>query len=170
MRSHLTGKLISVFAMLALVLWARLTTAADFKSLDWHWSTSSEDFYFAGTVNSDGYYFAQYCYFELGTCVYVVSLGITCKAGDEYPALINSDSAATPVTLTCTHKSGNRCIFTVGKFADVDRVVRTSTHFEVAVATANDQSKTHFSLAGSKYAIDQMRSAAAPKMKAKPQN
>ena len=43
------------------------------------------------TMNDSDRLLGQY-YFDEGTCVYIVTLGITCTEGSEYPSIINSSA------------------------------------------------------------------------------
>ena len=163
-------KLSSVVAIVGLFLWTTVS-AETFLSKDWVWNTDDEDFYFAATVNEEGHLLGQYCYFKSASCLYVVRIGINCKEGEQYPALINSDSGTYSVNLLCGGNFEQQNLLFVNNFDGIDNIIRSSARIGIAVPEQGDLLKvSRFSLAGSISAIDSMRSAATTRMKSKPQN
>jgi hypothetical protein len=145
--------------------------AETFASKEWAWSTDNPDFYFAATANGVGHILGQYCYFESGTCLYLVGIGINCEEGSQYPALINSDAGSAQVSLVCAYKYENQFVLFINSFDDVDRIIRAATRIGIAVPMQRDEFKvSRFGLAGSTYAIDLMRASAQDKMQRQPQN
>ena len=100
----------------------------------------------------------------------MVSMGINCKEGDQYPALINSDAGACSLNLVCGAKIENENLLVVNKFEDIDGILRKATLIGFAVPIDNDQFKvSRFNLDGSINAIDLMRAAFEAKKKSEPQ-
>ena len=54
-------------------------------SKDWYWDITTEGYVYAATNNSKERVLGQYCYFNMDSCIYIVTLGITCDEGDEHP-------------------------------------------------------------------------------------
>lgn len=51
------------------------------------------------------------CFVSTGSCTYVLSAGITCEAGHEYPMLMNAPSGSAMVTGSCIEaQSGNELL------------------------------------------------------------
>ena len=127
---------------------------------DWLWSSSEDGYYFAITVNADGHTFGQYCYFADGDCLYLLTMGVTCVEGDEYPALLNSDYGAEGITLICGGIIDGESVLLIGEFDATDELVRNGARFAVALGMEEDQFKAvRFSLLGSTYALDWMLSS-----------
>ena len=162
-------KLISVMAIVGLFLYTTVS-AETFVSKNWLWNTDDENFYFAVTGNAAGNLMGQYCYFKSGLCTYLVGIGIKCKEGDQYPALINSDAGACSVNLVCAAKFEEQNFLFVNRFEDIDGILRKATIIGIAVPIDNDQFKvSRFNLDGSINAIDLMRAAFEAKKKSEPQ-
>ena len=128
-------------------------------SKDWHWDlTSSDDYAYAATVNSDGRILGQYCYYSDKSCVYLVSLGIICETGAEYPSILNSNTGAADVRLICGDKYQGENVFIIKPFDDVDNIVMAANTVGFAVALEEGTFKVvRFSLSGSTHAIKMMR-------------
>lgn len=137
---------------------------AEFKqNKDWFWNLSLDagNFVYAATLNSSDRLLGQYCYFDEGTCVYMVTLGITCTEGSEYPSIINSSAGVVTVDLICAHKYEDENTFFITPFDDVDNIIKQASTIGFAVAMEGDEFKVvRFSLSGSTYAIEKMRSGA----------
>jgi hypothetical protein len=145
--------------------------AESFTFKDWAWNTERTDFYFAATMNDAGHLLGQYCYFKSGSCFYFTGIGINCEIGNEYPALLNSDTGAAQISLVCSYKYQNQHVLAISPFDAIDRLIRSATRMGIAIALQNDQFKvSRFSLAGSTYTIDRMRAAAEAKMQRAPRN
>ena len=128
-------------------------------SKDWHWDLSySDDYAYAATANSDGRILGQYCYYADGSCVYLVSLGILCEAGAEYPSILNSNAGVLDVRLICGHIYQGENVFFIKPFDDVDNIVMSADNIGFAVAMEEGTFKVvRFSLSGSTHAIKMMR-------------
>lgn len=150
---------------ISLIWLVALSVHAEIKAnKDWFWDTSKQDFAYAATANDEGHILGQYCYYANGTCVYVVTLGIKCSQGAEYPALINSNIGAMEVRLVCGHKTGNEYAFYLKSFKSIDDAVRQARYLGFAVAMDSGKFKVvRFSLSGSTYAIEMMRALASQK-------
>lgn len=147
--------------------------AETFSSKDWIWNTDNNNAYYAVTVNDAGHLLGQFCYLLTGNCLYTVGMDISCEQGNEYPALINSDAGSAQVTLVCGDKVAGQTqnVMYMSPFDDVDRLIRDASRIGIAIAMQNEQFKVaRFGLAGSTYAIDLMRAAAAIKMERQPHN
>lgn len=138
---------------------AQLVWAETRYNKEWAWDTSNADFAYAATVNDDGRVLGQYCYYSQSTCIYIVSFGITCEQGGEYPALINSNLGAVEVRLVCGHDLGKENAFYIKPFETIDGTIKDATNIGFAIAMESGYFKVvRFSLAGSTYAIESMRS------------
>ena len=138
---------------------------------DWVPNFDDKTMFLAVTANTAGHIFGQYCYIEEQYCIYAIAIGINCKPGNEYPALINSDAGSGRVTLVCGGKVEDQHVLGVSGFDDIDRVVRKATRFGIAIPMKNDEFKVgRFSLRGAAETIDFMRTVAEKKMKGTPQN
>lgn len=139
---------------------------------DWMWDTSGSEFAYAATSTDGGRILGQYCYYDQETCVYVVTLGITCDQGSEYPALVNSNVGAIEVRLICGHQAAaDENAFFIKPFSEIDNAVRQASNIGFAIAMESGRFKvTRFSLSGSTYAIESMRESAMNKSRSKPES
>ncbi|MRI35503.1 hypothetical protein EOPP23_21320 [Endozoicomonas sp. OPT23] len=145
------------FSILALLVFSIASNAEVIKSEKWNWDLSHKDYAYAATINDTNRILGQYCYYADSTCYYLVSLGITCETGDEYPSLINTDSTATTINLICGHKYNNENVFFIKPFDQIDKIVKKSNKVGFAVAMENGEFKVvRFSLNGSSKAIENM--------------
>lgn len=67
---------------------------------------SEKEGVYVGTVSESGSILARYCYFKDSTCVWVVTTDLTCRTGEDYPALATSTSAS-HLTLFCAELKPN---------------------------------------------------------------
>ncbi|AZT83650.1 hypothetical protein EHN06_08915 [Marinobacter sp. NP-4(2019)] len=140
-------------------------------SKDWMWDASGQEFAYAATSTDGGRILGQYCYYNQDSCVYVVTLGITCEQGSEYPALVNSNVGAIEVQLICGHKAAtDENAFFIKPFTEIDNAVRQASNIGFAIAMKSGRFKvTRFSLSGSTYAIESMRESAMNKSRSIPE-
>lgn len=130
-------------------------------SKDWTWDLSGGEYVYAATVNTEGRILGQYCYFSDSSCVYLVSLGILCKSGSEYPSILNSNAGVTEIRLVCGHMHKNENVFFIKPFDGVDNLLKQASNVGFAVAMEEGTFKVvRFSLSGSTYAIEMMRAGA----------
>ena len=154
------------FILVTCLLCSSTLSAETFQSKYWSWSTDNSEFYYAATVNAVGHVLGQYCYFESGSCLYLLSFGTSGHEGSQYPAILNSDAGSAPVTLFCAYKLQGQHVLFVSGFDDIDRMVRTANRVGIAVPMEGDQFKvSRFDLVGSTQALDFMRAAAEGKLK-----
>ena len=156
-------------------LWSLIFSPISFSqaqiSKDWHWDLSYSDYAYAATANSDGRILGQYCYYADGSCVYLVSLGILCESGAEYPSILNSNTGAVDVRLICGDKYQGENVFFIKPFDDVDNIVLTASTIGFAVAMEEGTFKVvRFSLLGSTHAIKMMQLGAEIIRKEKSEN
>jgi hypothetical protein len=137
--------------------------AAERRSGDWTWNTEAADLQWAGTENGAGQELGQFCYPQDGHCIYAVSFDTTCKDGDSYPAIVNSDAGAATLNLRCGPRLDNGAnLMVVEDFEQIDRIVRSGSRIGFALPMESDAFKAvRFSLHGADTALDRMRSAAA---------
>ncbi len=128
---------------------------------DWGWDLSGSEYVYAATQNQDGRILGQYCYFSESSCVYLVSLGITCESGSDYPSILNSSAGVTDVNLFCGHEYQGENVFFIKPFDVVDNIIKKADNVGFAVAMEEGTFKVvRFSLSGSTYAIEMMRAGA----------
>lgn len=149
---------IKLFIIGVMLQISSVVTAEPQISKDWVWDLSGNEYVYAATLNSDGRILGQYCYFSDSSCVYLVSLGITCESGSEYPSILNSNAGVTDVRLICGHKYQGENVFFIKPFDDVDNLIKQASNVGFAVAMEEGTFKVvRFSLSGSTYAIEMMR-------------
>ena len=147
------------FAILALLI-TTISNAETRQSKDWHWDTDSKRFLYAATVNGDAQSFGQYCYLDSKNCVYLLNTKINCQTDTKLTALINSDQGAKDVELICRKTNRGDSVFVVTPFDHMDFIVRQASYFGIAIPLSNKGFQvSHFSLVGSIYAIELMRTA-----------
>jgi len=130
----------------------------------WESSTVGEEYLFAAVENSAGHVLGQYCFFESGSCSYLLAIGTNCEPESEYPALVSSDVGAAHLTLVCGAEIEGQHVLIV-PFDDMDKIVRKSSRVGLVVPMQNDQFKVaRFSLAGSSKAIERMLAAASERL------
>lgn len=160
--------------LISIILFSLTSTlnAGTYISKDWEWSDDADDGYlYAATINSAGRLLGQYCYIESGNCIYMVSINISCEEGEDYPGLINGDSEASHVTLTCGHQYEGQYVYYISGFDAIDALVRDSVRMAIVIPMIGDKFHVQrYSLAGSAYAIDLMRFAAEKLMDTSPLN
>ena len=157
------GLAIQIVAAL-LLLFVPHCWAGDVPAGDWVWNIDDPEAVHAGTENSAGNVLAQFCYPNDGSCIYVVSMGLDCKEGDSYTALVNTKSGATAIELLCggehDGESGSH-LLVFQNFEEIDELVRKNSQIGFAIALAEGEFKAvRFSLRGSSQALDLMRRAA----------
>ena len=163
-------KWINSFALFFLML-PNLLFAEPQISKDWIWDLAGDEYVYAATVNSDGRVLGQYCYFSDSSCVYLVSLGILCESGSEYPSILNSSAGVAEVRLVCGHMYQGENVFFIKPFDEVDNLVKQANNVGFAVAMEEGTFKVvRFSLSGSTYAIEMMRAGAELLNEAKQNN
>jgi len=136
---------------------------------DWFWDLSGSEYVYAATINPEKRILGQYCYFKDNGCYYLVTLGITCETGSEYPSILNSDAGVEEVRLICGHKKDGENVFFIKPFDKVDNLVKNAKTVGFAVAMNSSRFKVvRYSLSGSSYAIDKMRTGAEIINKSKP--
>ena len=115
---------------------------------------------FASTVNERSWELGQYCYPELGTCVWVLSTSVACDAGDRHPLVVNSDSGAAVLETLCLGIRG-KAAYAFADFDAIDAIVRRASTVVLALPTANGRFQlSRFSLNGATRAVALMRRAA----------
>ncbi|WP_280815489.1 hypothetical protein [Variovorax sp. TBS-050B] len=93
---------------------------------------------FVGTINDSGGMFGKYCYVNSQSCVWMMTADVGCEAGSEYPVLLNSDSGAALVTVSCKPIDGkNRYFF--NSYTDVDDAVARSSRIGFAFPMESGQ-------------------------------
>ncbi len=149
-------------AALGLLLVSLINVAAAQERTWGAWSagrTSEGDGTYAATMNDSGNILGQYC--NNGTCVYLLGIKTSCKTGDKYPALVNSNISALSVEVICRGKLDNgmyRYVF--ADFDQMDEVVKKASQVGFAVPLAGDQFRViRFDLMGSNEAIAAIRSS-----------
>lgn len=149
-----------VSAFLLVLLAPQIAVADIFQSKDWHWSTDSKRFLYAGTINTDKQTFGQYCYLDSKRCLYLINPSISCRVNSELTALINSDKGAKDVKLLCQETKSGDTVFVVTPFDHIDFIVRQANYFSIAIPLKKPGFLvSHFSLVGSTYAIELMLAA-----------
>lgn len=147
---------------LAVLSFASLTGYAHAGSVG-DWTYTLADTYYAATVNDSGSAFGQWCNTNERSCLYLVAMSTRCDTDDTYPALINTDTGALPVTLICRGKLSDRNLYryVISDFSKIDKMVKTSKRFGIAIPLQADEFKViRFSLEGASVAISAMRAAA----------
>lgn len=130
----------------------------------WHTGTtnSGEKLFFAVTANDSGNLLGQYCSPSTGNCIWLLGMNASCKEGDQYPVLANSDKGAAHILVYCNAKLDNGLYSYV--FTDFDTVndfVMKGSKIGFAVPLQSDQFRVvRFDLIGSNRAISTMRSIA----------
>lgn len=116
---------------------------------------------YAATLNDEGNVFGQFCYLDIGSCLWTMTLKTRCRDGAKYPTLINSESGAFHVTIMCdgelpNPRDGFRYIFL--DFEIVDSAVRESRQIGIAMPLETNQFRvSRFDLRGSIPVIEKMR-------------
>lgn len=78
--------------------------SAQRKFADWTVTPTDSDTVIASTLNDSGQWFGKVCWVSLQKCVWALSVADTCKDGDIYIGLVNSNSGAQEMKFVC---SGN---------------------------------------------------------------
>ena len=148
-------------SFLALIFISANVLSEDLVSNDWIWDVSGQGYYYAATINSNNRVLGQYCYHQSKTCLYVVTLGMNCKEGDEFPAILNSNFSVASVNLQCGRKVGIENILIIYPFDEVNQILLRANNASFAIPLHDGSFKAiKFSLSGSSKAIKMMRAAA----------
>lgn len=137
----------------------------------WGWEATNSSF-FAATANDSGAVFGQFCYpGEDNKCYWLVGLSSGCQTGDEYPALVNSDTGAASLRLVCMGKSKDgayyRYAFT--DFDSIDAVAKDAARVGIAVPLKGDEFRvSRFDMSGSRPAVLAMRLLAERESQVRP--
>ena len=155
-----------VTGLLASVIFVPVTAQADVQvKQDWRWDLSDKNYAYASTENKDQRTLGQYCYYGTGSCLYAISLGVTCSKGSEFSAILNSNVGSARVRLVCGHRMEDENAFYIRPFSEVDGIVKEGSTIAFAVPMKSGEFKiVQFSLAGSAVAIDRMRLGAKVKI------
>lgn len=115
---------------------------------------------FAATVNDSGGILGQYCFQELGSCMWLLANDTSCEAGAKYPVLVNTDSGATSTSIRCVDVDGKaRYVFET--FDVIDDAVRSASWFGIAFPMQSGRFQvSRFSMQGASQAVSIMRKAA----------
>lgn len=138
-----------------------LTTFAQVRSYgDWQVGKLANDAgLHASTTNDSGATFGMACFVEMNGCQWMLVNNIGCSDGDKYTALINSDSGARSMQVTCT-KVGARRGYIFSDFPAIESLVKNSAKIGFAMPMENGMFRVNrFSLDGSVKALDFMRIA-----------
>jgi hypothetical protein len=131
---------------------------------DWTVSAApKEAFVFAVTANDSGRIFGQFCFYEEGNCMWLLTTASSCDEGHQYPILANSDQGSRQLSLACIGmvpgKSDYRLAFS--DFDEIDSLVQKSSRIALAIPLHDDSfTVVRFNLKGGKEAITKMRALA----------
>src|SRR5258708_4613276 len=150
--------------ILALLLTVSSLAKEQKQAPDWYGLTTGDEFYSALTVNDSGNVFGQWCYFESGNCMYLVSLTTACEKGSSYSILANTDAGAQMLQLQCfgpyDTDSGKRHRYAFSDFDVIDGLVRKANKIGFAMALQDGYfNVVRFTLLTSNAALDKMREA-----------
>lgn len=135
-----------------------LTTFAANAQQQWHAGVMSEnEGVYAGVTNDNGVIFGRYCYFKDNSCVWLLANNLTCKPGEDYPALATARTSA-HVTLACGGKSEDNQYtrYFLKPFDTVEALVLEGGTLGVAVVADSGNFRVfRFDLRGAKAILDQ---------------
>lgn len=116
----------------------------------------------AGTENSSGNAFGQYCYLESETCYYLISLDATCETDGTYETLVNADTGSQTAEMGCGWKTPDgRTVYIFQNFSEIDTIVRRASVIGIAIAMESGHFQVfRFNLKGSNAALDSMLTTA----------
>ena len=103
----------------ATLVFPRLGIAEVQLSQDWFLELGDGTVVYAATLNSQQRLLGQYCDLNDKSCMYLVTLGMSCTGDDEYPSILNSDAGVIEVPLICGHLIDNANVFYITPFDDV---------------------------------------------------
>jgi len=160
--------LLSLFTVLV-IAWHSLATAEGFGS--WHASVTDDgESHFAATVNESDNLLGQYCFLKSGNCLWMLGMRTSCKEGDKYAVLANSDTGAAHITVYCNAQLANglyRYVFS--EFDAIDNIVKAGLRVGFAVPLETDNFRiVRFDLGGASRTIALMRAAASKTAENKP--
>lgn len=129
---------------------------------DWVAGIADSDTHAALTESDSGAAFGQVCVPSLDQCIWIVNFDSSCKSGDRYHALINSDHGAESVELICDRRlDGGSYRYFLDDFDAIDNLVRNSSRFGIAIPLEGDEFLVlRFSMRGANAAVDFMRGKA----------
>lgn len=137
--------------------------AVDARFEDWMVDVNSPDKKFAYSVNQAGEVIGQLCTYasDGNNCVYIFTMNLECKVGNEYPVLVNSDVGAIGLKVVCDRRLSGGSYRYFFYYDDIDEAISTASNLSMVFPTDNDQFRVlRFSLSGSLAAIKKMREAA----------
>lgn len=109
---------------------------------------------YAGTVNDSGNLLAQYCFLSSGNCVYLLAMPTSCKDGNRYPVLVNSDVGSFSTEIVCGGPLDGRFRYLFSNFEMINSAVRDAARIGFAVPLSGDNFRvTRFDLNGSRQAL-----------------
>lgn len=152
-------RLIAFILILIASAHASLARAENFGS--WFTGKTNNNFVFAATTNDNGHLLGQYCSPETGNCLWILGISTTCKLGDKYPILANSDSGASHLSVHCDEQLEDRKFrYVFSKFNDIDSIIKGSLRIGFALPLQSDNFRViRFDLSGANRAINFMRSS-----------
>ena len=122
--------------------------------------TNDGNFVFAATVNDSGHLLGQYCSPETGNCLWMLGIGTTCKLGDKYPILANSDTGANHLSVHCDEQlDDGKFRYVFSKFDEIDGIIKGGLRVGFALPLQSDNFRViRFDLSGANRAIKFMHS------------
>ena len=125
-------RLIAFILILIASAHASLARAENFGS--WFTGKTNNNFVFAATTNDNGHLLGQYCSPETGNCLWILGISTTCKLGDKYPILANSDSGASHLSVHCDEQlEDGKFRYVFSKFNDIDSIIKGSLRIGFAL-------------------------------------
>jgi hypothetical protein len=151
------------------LLVAFIPVLASAQSKDWATGIADDgEYHYAATANDSGHLLGQFCYPELGNCIYLVATSTACKENDEYGILANSDAGAQQLNVICrgTFGSGSskKYRYVFSDFEAVDKLVKQANRVGFAMPLKDGHfNVVRFTLSSSNVEIERMRAAASSK-------
>ncbi|MCX8004722.1 MAG: hypothetical protein N2688_07160 [Burkholderiaceae bacterium] len=129
--------------------------------------------HYAATVNESGHAFGQYCFVNDGLCYWILVLATTCREGERYPVLVNSDAGASSHEILCLgpFRVAGRELWRYAfvDFNAIDSVVRSGLRIGIALPLQSDQFRVvRFDLPRSNDILDRVRERALREFRSAP--
>ena len=144
------------------ITWTFLVKAENFGA--WFTGKTNDDnFVFATTVNDSGHLLGQYCSPDTGNCLWMLGINTTCKLGDKYPILANSDSGANHLSVHCNKQlDDGKFRYVFSKFDEIDGIIKGGLRIGFALPLQSDNFRViRFDLSGANRAIKFMHNNGA---------
>ncbi len=154
----MAGWHVAISGLVALSL--AFNAAAQSQYGRWSVEASDKNTVIASTTNDSGGTLGKVCWVSTQNCIWVMTASQACKNGDQYVGLINTESGAQEVRLTCTGDVKDGQLLSFNDYNKMDAISANDPVIGIALPMQDGAFKVYrFSLDGSHQATQAAQNA-----------